>query len=100
VVTVRLLRFRGAENAAYYLRGSLDGGVVGMDVQQRAVVGIAGGRSIISTAPVNGEGSAYVTLSAATAGDVAVVVAVAAADREAAPVELTERLLAEAYARL
>lgn len=99
-MTVRLLRFRGAENAAYYLRGSLDGGVVGMDVQQRAVVGIAGGRSIISTAPVNGEGSAYVTLSAATAGDVAVVVAVAAADREAAPVELTERLLAEAYARL
>ena len=42
VVTVRLLRFRGAENAAYYLRDSLDSSVIGVDVRQKAVAGIVG----------------------------------------------------------
>jgi len=98
LVTVWLLRFRGAENAAYYVRDIVDLSAQG-DVRQRAVAGIPGGRSIVSTAPVNGPDSAYVALSAASAGDVAVFVTVAG-DQQTAVAELTESLLVSEYALL
>lgn len=69
-VTVRLLRFRGAENTAYFARDT--GLHQKEDSQSRDVSGIPGGWSVMTSS--REQGLQFVAISAAAAGDVAVFV--------------------------
>ncbi|MEV6601383.1 hypothetical protein AB0M36_31705 [Actinoplanes sp. NPDC051346] len=98
-VSVLLLRFRGAKNAALYARDIFDLYKVNDEYRDTEVPAVPQGRSLLSTAPVRDTDGTWFSLSAAAAGDVVVIV-VAEDGKPLATAQITETLLAEQYARL
>ncbi|WP_157408519.1 hypothetical protein [Actinoplanes sp. N902-109] len=94
-VSVRLLRFRGAKNAAYYARDMIDY-LNGTDAVEDspAVAGIPGARSIVNE--LDG-GSVIVSLAAS--GDLVAVTAVTA-EGSGPATNITQSVLADQFARI
>ncbi|MFI5937392.1 hypothetical protein [Actinoplanes sp. NPDC051494] len=95
-ITVRLIRFEGDENAAHYMRDNLDlNKMWDKALRDDEVPGIPGARSLVGGTPVEGSNT---TTSAAPAGDVTVFVLLDSAEPQSA--DVTEKILAEQYARM
>lgn len=92
-VSVHLLRFEGAKNAAYFLRDIFDPAVLDDDLATTAVQNVPGGRSLL----VDVDG-AYTAISAAAAGDLVVYIMVTG--EEKTTVNAAESMLADQYKRL
>jgi hypothetical protein len=97
LVTVWLLRFSGARNTSLYLRQEMYD-IAGTE-EQRAVTGVLGGRSLLTTTSADGSDDESIALSTAPAGDVAVLVFAFGGPPEALT-KLTDGVLAGQYALL